>query len=672
MHMNGKTVLVCNCEKTMPLAERQLAAACGGDGRVATQLCGADLDQYRAALRTGAPVVVACTQEAPLFAHERDDLAPDVPVSFVNIRERAGWSTELDRTYPKIAALLAEGAMDAPPVPSLTLKSEGVALIYGRDERAIDLAAQLKERLDVTVLLTRPDAALPPAVREFPVVKGTIVRAKGHLGAFEIEVDDYAMAIPSSRRALVFTPPRNGAKSRCDILIDVTGGAPLFSAHGRDGYLRADPGSPAEMKRVALEAEDLVGEFDKPIFVDYRPEICAHSRSRKTGCTRCLEVCPTGAISPAGDHVKIDPYVCMGCGQCSSVCPTGAATYALPMPDALLGRLRTLLLTYGGAGGREAVLLAHDRSHGDKLIDALARYGDGLPARTIPFGVNEVTQLGLDFFAAAFAYGAAEVRLLVTGRRRDDLTALAAQLGLMETVLAGLGFGSARIGLIETDDPDELSAALRASAPRDGGRPSAFLPLGDKRSLTKFALRELHAGAPQPTPILPLGQGAPFGQVVVDVAGCTLCLSCVPACPTGALQDNPDRPALSFIEDACVQCGICKNTCPEAVISLNPRLNFLPEAAQPVLIKQDEPCLCISCGKPFGTKATVERIMEKLAGKHWMFGRNDLVDRMRMCGDCRIVAQTNSELDPYAGPPRPAVRTTEDYVAARTPVEPAE
>jgi ferredoxin len=279
--------------------------------------------------------------------------------------------------------------------------------------------------------------------------------------------------------------------------------------------------------------------------------------------------------------------------------------------------------------------------------------------------VNEVTQLGLEFFAAAFAYGAAEVKLLLAGRRRNDLAALAAQLGLTETVLTGLGFGSGRIGLVETDDPDQLSAALRGGPEREGGRPSAFLPLGDKRNLTKFALRELQAGAPEPVSLLPLAPGAPFGQVVVDTAGCTLCLSCVPACPTGALQDNPDHPALSFIEDACVQCGICKNTCPEQVISLNPRLNFLPEANRAILIKEDEPCLCISCGKPFGTKATVDRIIEKLAGKHWMFGRNDLVDRMRMCADCRIIAQTNSELDPYAGPPRPTVRTTEDYLAAK-------
>ena len=43
--------------------------------------------------------------------------------------------------------------------------------------------------------------------------------------------------------------------------------------------------------------------------------------------------------------------------------------------------------------------------------------------------------------------------------------------------------------------------------------------------------------------------------------------SCVSACPTGALSDDPERPLLRFAEDACVQCGLCKATCPEKVIT---------------------------------------------------------------------------------------------------------
>jgi ferredoxin len=177
-----------------------------------------------------------------------------------------------------------------------------------------------------------------------------------------------------------------------------------------------------------------------------------------------------------------------------------------------------------------------------------------------------------------------------------------------------------------------------------------------------LALRHLQAAAPAPVDLLALPPGAPFGRVVVDTAGCTLCLACVAACPTGALRDNPERPMLSFVEDACVQCGLCRNTCPEKVISLEPRLNLGPDALSAVLIKEEEPCSCIRCGKPFGIKSSVDRIVEKLSGKHWMFPDQAALDRLRMCADCRVVSVTGSGMDPYAGPARPVTRTTEDYL----------
>ena len=669
MEIGGKKVLVCNCEATMPLDGKALARACGGASAASIHhhLCRTQIARFHDACAAGEPVLVACTQEAPLFRQLQQEKHPETSLSFANIRERAGWSAEAGGATAKIAALLAEAAIETPPVPSVTLRSEGSCLVYGRDDEAAAVARQLGARLDVTLLLTRPGEIPPPRVWDLPIYRGTITAARGHLGAFEVTVDDYAPAIVSARGALAFEPPRNGAASRCDLILDLSGGPPLFSAaQRRDGYFRPDPGNPAAVQRALFDLVDLIGEFDKPRYVDFAAALCAHSRSHKTGCTRCLEVCPTSAIQPDGDHVAIDPYLCGGCGLCHSVCPTGAAAYALPPIGTIAERLRTLLLTYHTAGGKVPVLLIHDTRRGEELIAAIARHGRGLPARVLPFALNEVTQVGFDVLALAFAYGAAQLVLLAPPERRDELAPLAGQVELAVATLEGQGFGAGRLRMMVEADPDIVENALYDLpdvTPIVGG---TFLPMGDKRALMRSALAQLHKAAPDPLDIVPLPVGAPFGAVEIDAAGCTLCLACVGACPTGALVDNPETPQLRFNETACVQCGLCRATCPEKVVSLVPRLNFAPAALGPVVLKEEPPFHCVNCGKPFGVKSSIDRIVDQLAGRHSMFQSEDRVKLVQMCADCRVIVQfQGKEPQPLAGPARPLPRTTEDDLRER-------
>ncbi len=675
MELKGKRILVCNCESSMPLDGKSLAKACGAEGgcEVHTQLCRAQIESFKTAVVSGEPLLVGCTQEAPLFEETRAEFGPETAVGYSNIRERAGWAADGRAALPKIAALLAEAALEVPPTSTVTLKSAGACLVYGRDEAAIEAAKQLAPRLSVTVILTRPKEVIPPRLIDVPIFGGTIGRTSGHLGAFELTVDDFAPMSVSSRQSLAFEAGKDGVGVRFDLILDLSADAPLFPAHAkRDGYFKPDPGNPAAIQRALFDLTDLVGEFEKPRYVDFKADLCAHSRSQRIGCTRCLEVCPAAAIQPDGDVVAIDPWLCGGCGACNSVCPTGAAGYVYPPTTALLERLRTVLSTYRQAGGARPVLLVHDEAHGGELISLMSRFGRGLPASVVPFALNEVTQLGLDAILGALAYGATRLLVLVPPKRQDELAGLQAQLGYADAALQGLGYGAGRLELLLEADPDAVEAHLHGLPGADPRMPAAtFLPMGDKRALMRLALQELHGHAPTPVDHVPLPEGAPFGRVVVDTAGCTLCLACVSACPTGALVDAPERPQLSFVEDACVQCGLCASTCPESVIRLEPRLNFADEARQPMLIKEEEPFECIRCGKPFGTRASIERIVEKLGEKHWMYQDSAAIERIRMCDDCRVVVQFEATDNPLAGGPRPKIRTTDDYLRERAEIEAA-
>ncbi|MXP64924.1 4Fe-4S dicluster domain-containing protein [Roseomonas sp. M0104] len=664
----ARTVFACSCEDSMALDDKALARGCGGRLRSAEQLCRSQLDRFLAALGQG-DITVGCTQEAPLFRQEAEAAGHAGALDFVNIREQAGWSDEGSKAGPKMAALLAAAAVPMPPVPLVSLESQGVALILGRDAAALELAEQLKEKLDLTVLLTGEEEVSPRLQAEYPVLRGRARNATGWLGHFAVTVDGFAAAAPSSRAAYRWGASRDGATSQCDLIIDLAGQPPLFPAHEvRQGYLRAAPDDAAAVARLAAQAGELVGSFDKPRFIRFEAGLCAHARNKRTGCTRCLDLCPTGAITPGAqghrDSVAISAEICAGCGACAAVCPTGAAQYALPPTDALLRRVRTLLLAYRAAGGAAPTLLLHGEA-GDAMLDALARQGPGLPAHVLPVRVNEPTAADLALLVAPFAWGASSVQVLLPAHRPHGAEGVLRNLGYAGALLAGLGMPHAP-GAIETDDPFTLREALEA-APRSAPAESAeFLPMGAPREILKAALGALRDAAGSPADAIALPVGAPFGEARVAVEGCTLCLACTMVCPTGAFAANPDRPELSFLEEACVQCGLCASTCPEKVIALVPRLNLAPEAAARRVVKQEEPAICPSCAKAFGTRASIERVKARLrANGHWMFQDPARLALLDLCEDCRVGVATGGQLDPYAGPARPRPRTSEDYLRER-------
>ncbi|MGI9407853.1 MAG: 4Fe-4S binding protein, partial [Hyphomicrobiaceae bacterium] len=495
------TVLVCNCDRTMEIDAAALAKSLA-DVRgtsdelpVFNQLCRQQIAGYEAAIESGAPVLVACTQEAPLFAEIAAEKGVAEPL-FTNIRERAGWCENKVGSTAKMAALLADALHENRPAEQMTITSEGTCLVYGPGQQALDAAGKLASRLSVTALLTDPAGAIPPGTADVPIYKGTIANAAGALGNFEVVVDGYAPIVPSSRRELAFMMERDGAASKCDIILDLSGNTPLFSDTDRhDGYFHVDPSKPGDLADALFAASDLVGEFEKPLYVRYDANICAHGRSGQTGCSNCLDNCPVSAITPTGDTVEINPLICGGCGSCSSSCPTGAVSYAYPDRADIVTRAQKLITAYSDAGGKNPVILFHDGSHGAPLISAMARFGHGLPVNVLPVSLYTATQLGHEVMAGILASGAEHVVVLAPNTRRDELAALRGEVDLTNAVLSALGTSEPRTHLLVEDDPDKVEEALYGLEVLTGIARSVFTPSPQKRETARLAFAALHENA---------------------------------------------------------------------------------------------------------------------------------------------------------------------------------
>lgn len=672
MKLAERDILACDCGGTMDIDAAKLSKACGAaDGcAVATELCRAGIESFETALEASGdrPLIVACTQESATFEQIAEEAGRPIP-EFINIREAAGWSEDGAAALPKIAALLRAATDNVPEARSLTLTSAGRCLIYADGARgngvdaALEMAGKLRESLGVTVMITAPGDDIVASGISGMVTRGTIRGAKGHFTAFDLVIDGFGAARPSSRASLRFEDPQDGIETGCDIIIDLTGAPAMFTGwEKRDGYFRVSPDDPVRLATVTAEAGEMIGAFEKPIYIDYNADLCAHSRNSLTGCSRCLDVCPAGAIISAGDTVAIDPAICGGCGYCGAVCPSGAAQTNLPAADSFGQQIANLIDHYLEAGGKTPRLLLADASHGAGMIDMIARFGPGLPADMLPMTMHSTGRVGHDMLVGAIAQGYGQVIILTNPNKADETPQIARQVEMARALMTGVGADDeSRFVLIDEIDPDLVAARLRASRPGDKVKPAPFSPLGSPRGITRLAMRGL-AGAQKIEPTaIPLPEGAPYGRVEIDTENCTICLSCVGACPAGALQDNPDAPQLLFREDACLQCGICVATCPEKVISLVPQFNLADSAMNAELVIEDAPFHCTGCGKPFGSSRSIERVIDKLSG-HSMFSGENQIETLKMCEDCRVEAMFDKDDRLMDVGERRKPRTTDDYM----------
>ncbi len=526
-------------------------------------------------------------------------------ISMQNLRARQEAQTALEK-------------LKVQPTSLLEYQSAGrVAVIGG--EQAIELAPRLSGVLHPQVILTggveEPGAPLVS-------VGGRSLAIEGYLGNFTIHLGEAGR------------PNRESVK--VDMIWDLSSEPVLDMPMKPPGYICSD-GSEENVRLAVETLSNLVGTFQKPKYFNYDPSICAHARSGITACTRCIDACPAQAITSLEEAIEVDPYLCQGGGVCTAVCPGGALTYVYPTMQDTLDRVRTLLHVYKESGGEHPVLAfftenelpGEDRNEaggGDEVTRQIAH-------NVLPMVVEELASTGLEVWFSALAYGAGRVVLVDRGSMAEQVrTALQQQIAIAQEILQGMGYPPDAIQLqpfSSGEQQAEISMPLIETA--------AFSAAGGKRQTLFMAIDHLYAQSLHKKPLINLAAGAPFGAAEVDAKRCTLCLSCVSACPGKALQSGHDAPQIHFIESNCLQCGICTRTCPEDAILITPRLLFEREARSTTrLLYEEQPFCCVSCGKPFASRSMIESMQKKLA-QHPMFQSERARERLLMCEDCRVV-----------------------------------
>ncbi len=515
--------------------------------------------------------------------------------------------TQLRERKPSVFNAVREaGDIEVLPIDLIEFTSKGRLLIIGDPEQ---INSVLAEFIDLTVFVTSPNTEL---VDEFEqpvqIVKQAINKISGWLGEFTIQFDVTLLKV--------------------DMVLDLSESPLIASKVAPIGYYSAN-----KLDTAIQEIPELIGSFDKPKFFNHKPAICAHSRRGVVACEQCLDACPADAITSEAGQIQVNPSLCQGCGSCTAVCPSGSMSYALPSLDVSLNRLRSMLSAYFSISESAPTLLIHDLQKADELL-ADADMVDTI----ICFSIEEIGGLGMPFWLSALAYGVGNIMVWDAGSHSDHTwQELQTEISKTNQLLNGLAYNEDLIVFSHTSEVTELMLELNSGNRLELADKASFAGIDDKRRMIQFALAHLYEHAAQQPEILQLDNRAAFGDIEVDEQACTLCMSCVSVCPMGALLDGRDKPQLNFVEDLCVQCGMCDNACPENAIELKPRYLFDREQARTPRLLNEEPIFnCISCNKPFATQKMIDTMTTKLKD-HPMF-QGAAFERLKMCEDCRVKA----------------------------------
>lgn len=510
---------------------------------------------------------------------------------------------------------------------TVSYSTYGHLLLTGPEDRIRLAADRLSGMASITLLATEKisnfeeehlnkAASAAPGLKLFELPLNSV---KGFLGQFQVTIKHESKAENFAKIA------QN--RVHFDLILNLADECLFCTELLPAGYFHVRE-SDRNLDQVITDLPGFIGEFQKPKYFQINNDICAHSSRGQTGCTRCLDVCPADAINSINDLVNIDPHMCHGAGGCATACPTGAISYALPQPLRMHEYMQRLLQTYYDEGGVNPVVLLHDHELGAEIVTAERHL---MADNVIPIQLEELAAAGQETWLLLAGSGA-KIRLLKTSALPESMdTLLEREVKTTQQILTGLGYPADTISFLVADE---------VASTKDIINDLKLIPISqvnesNKRDVVFAAIDHLIAESTTTnSDSIALPAGAPFGQVKVDNAKCTLCLSCVAVCPTQSLTAGGKTPALNFVEQSCVQCGLCDSACPENAIQLETRLSLSEERSKSVCIYKEDAFECISCGKPFAPKSTVEKMVEKLS-EHRFF-QGEALNRLKMCEDCRV------------------------------------
>ena len=359
--------------------------------------------------------------------------------------------------------------------------------------------------------------------------------------------------------------------------------------------------------------------IDRPL--ELHTTRCLNTRYKQAACTRCVDACPSAAITLQHMQPALDTSLCTRCGACLNTCPTEVFTQP-HAPESTL--LQTANQAFGPA---IQVACAHHPTPGrlPAACETVLVHSRCLAAisldQWIELSHDGERAVWLDDTACMDCALAPNHKVLCDGLVAANALLLGfgcqASLHLVSRADMTLQTQPARVTLVDGQQPRlsrrgffglfrqlaaETNAVSEATGEPQPSAPDKHLPASRRR------LHQRLMSLPQATTNAVDVQLVPYAQVAIEAQSCTACGLCSRVCPTGALVQWSDssRFQVRFSAASCVDCGLCALACPRVALYFAPTLRAAALLEETPQVLVDGPLVpCQGCGVPTAMRPDV-------------------------------------------------------------------
>lgn len=379
-----------------------------------------------------------------------------------------------------------------------------------------------------------------------------------------------------------------------------------------------------------LKNEEILNllEFFSPNYpykkaISYDSMICQYANRRSIHCSKCVDACPTVAIMKDDEKKELifSDIDCVACGKCTSVCPSGSLEYNLVPRNSF----SEIISFY-----EDNIVLLFDESIDIEKIDLK------LSQNILPLALKSVNFLDQSHILSILQTTGAN--FVILAKYLGD--GIKESVDLLNEIYEKIWQEKA---VYLAKDEKELKQTLGHLKFISGSK-----YIIDERELSKreiFSKRLLALVKDNDYGKTRCGEWVRYGKITINQDSCTLCLSCIGACNTGALYADEANKSINFNASLCTTCGYCENSCAEenTLQLFRDGIWLNKDYFNYQILAKDEMFRCIQCNKEFATLKSIEKISTLLKNH---FKDDPLkLKTIYCCADCKVKLMLSRQIE---------------------------